>query len=619
MRPHLETLNSFSTVHSPTCAALGESLDVRASRLFGSIAVSCRRILRNQSASPQVRAMAHSIQNQALVPYQKCCAAILTNPALAVDLPYYVILSTWVDLAPLLHVLVRRVEDALSVNVDVISADTAPCPASVVLSSVEGSLLTLVPSSHAHRVLQSVWADLFSVFAGHMDLWVGRGVTFDEFGEFFIGPSKTDSNSFSSPSIAYPRVNSSNLPSFMSRENAEQLILCGCVTSSLQGVNPAGTTGSGVRRPLDHHCVTQFVTTDMVENGRNIALAIDAASSQCRESTCHELSRVIRSRDLNITLRALRGYLLLGYEGVWRSFFSQLRSFRHLFRRSMTAPDIVTAERCLENVLYSCLSEYCVESGDHFKFQLHVRTDGAITPLYVIPRPVSFIFPPTSAKFDSIFSVAFQVREAVHELERCYMSIATAYRSVEMRKNSTKFSTLKKCSLLRMLMSRFLQAYDEYLQMDVFESQFRGLIHAASKMESENGDEKRNVFDVLLALYSKVLDTWFVHSLASSGAITRRLDAICKSCLQFCQHVDDFLAGSTFDDLLAHRAEADFDKNACLFLRVVSSVQSRVGGAQVSMLLMRMDFNNYIRSRQFAHDRDDDHFIFSQVRTMSNK
>jgi hypothetical protein len=611
MRPHLETSNSLSSAHSPPCAGLGASMDVRASRLFGAIAVSCRRILRNQRASPQVRSMARSIQNRVLIPYQKCFAAVSANPALAVYPPYSVAFSMWVDLAPILHIIARRVEDALSVK-DAMLSEVSACPASVVLSSLEESILNILPSSHAHQAVQSVWADVFAVFAVHINLWVDSGEIFDEFGEFFIVSSKSDSNPLSSPGIPYPRYVSRRLPSFMSPENAEQIILCGHIISSINGVSPAGTNCSCVRRPSTSLRVPHFVTADMVENGRRIALAIDAASSRCKESTCHELSRVIPSCDVNRTLRALRGYLLFGYERFWRSFFTQLRRFQDLLRPSMTAPEVETAERCLKNILNSCFSDDRVEMVDLFRFQLHVRMDGTITPSYIIPHPVAYMFPPTSAKFSDIFRVAFEVREAVYELERCYMLIATAYRSVKNRKNGVKLSTLKKCSLLRMLMSRFLQAYDEYLQMDVFESAFLGLIDAASKMERENGQERRDVFDEVLALYNKALDTWFIHSLASSDAVTRRLDAICKGCVQFCHHVDDFLAGSTFDDVLAHRIETDFEKNASLFLRVVSSVHSRVGGAQISMLLMRMDFNNYLHSRQYSRDRDDDHLIFSR-------
>jgi hypothetical protein len=558
--------------------------------------MSCRRIQRRRNASPLARALARSIHCHALAPYERCRASVHGNPALWVSGERSRVISAWADLAPVLHSVITRVEEVLTGDERVASSGGPRTIAAIVFSSLEDGLRKLIPSSSARRTMQSVWADVLSVFAVHLDLWLERGLIFDDFGDFFIttSPPGPDSNTTTGERQAY--VEPGRLPSFISAENAELILRTGCIVRGTKGLTRPrlADVGRSDGRPSDLQ-VVPFVSKSMLENGLMMSLRVDAACATCKEWISRELSRVVPAFEVATVFRALRGYLLLGHEGVWRSFFAQFRTIRHLVRPQMTAAESGAVDGHLEKMVSSSIGDHDWGGGELLQFRLHVGKDGGVTASYTIPCPVNYMLRSSGrGGYGEIFATTFLVRHTAHELERCYLSIASVYRSKPFRGDRARQAELKRFSLLRMRMSRFVQAYDDYLQMDVFESEFQSLMRrAVAKLDSDGSHIAAPLpFDDMLGAHLKALDSWLVHSLASSAPIKRRLEAICEACLQFCHAVRDFLDGDSRCESRVQAIEADFLKNAHLFLRVLSSVHSRIGGAQISMLLMRLDFNS---------------------------
>jgi Gamma tubulin complex component C-terminal len=576
------------------------------------IVANCRRIRRDEGQSPVAHALARAIQCHSTLPFQRSCSAAEADVSLA-HAEHEEAERNWLESVPSLQC-------ALATT---FAAGTSSTAASI-LSCISSELNMLQRNSHASRTLAAIWQDVYSSYSGHLLQWLNCGTVHDASGDFFIyrNADETQTGLTGMPgghsfSIAWKR-----LPNFISRENAERIFFAGHVAncilrfdvdcghraldsdlshvSSSTAISDADEVAEAVFRVGNGGRQASVTASHLALRGAEVDIAFEAASMLWRNTASMRMSRLLPQSSIGMYLRSLREYLLLGNEQFWRSFFVQLRSVRHMLRAEMTPSDINAAERALEHAIDLALTETSSSASVPCILRFVVETSGQLSPYFDIPFPASAIIAQSAAKYSQAFAVAFGIRGVVLELELCYGSIVAALRlpassswpgsglSPEQR------GMLHRCALLRMRMSRFMQALDDYLQVDVFETVFRSL---RGHLESTgNSTRSREIlFDDVVVAHNYAVDRWLTESFVDSDAIQRRLDALWEACLSLCQFTNYVVSGHSVSSHEGHLLEATFDRNAELLIRLLSSLQGRIGSAKVSSLLLRLDWDSYFR------------------------
>jgi Gamma tubulin complex component C-terminal len=621
----------------------------RAYNICATVSANCRIIRRSPESKPVSRAVSRAIFDCAVHPFHVACATALggrEHPGFQSNV------DNWLDLAPILCELT--------------SAAMPSCALShSIISRIAADFHRVQLCSHAERVLLSVWHDTFSIYSRPLSVWLNTGSLHDVTGEFFIvasdstpplappSPFRRASDPFNNApqNITYS-VNRDRLPSFISPAVADRVLFAGqvvkCFYAMLNISRDADAGHDEAAKRLSAAAtkaasVAEFASADlidrMVSSGRSIELVFEAASVIWHDHAAARLTALMPAGHVDTHLSALRGFLLLGNELFWRLFFTRLRAARHMLHVNMKDADVEAANRALEHIIDSCVADdsdplpsRCSDASGHKAQQpcilrLTTTGDGALMPSFDIPFPASAVVGDTSAMYRQVFSVAFGVRRVVLELEQCYAGIASTWRLRHQQAFSEgkdraevglEEEVLRKCSLLRMRMTGFMQAFDDYLQIDVFESGFKTVMAAVAKMEDidgrgviTDGDDRslfpricpsalsaRTGFSDVVAAHTAAMDGWLTHSLASTDAIQRRLDGVCSACLRLCEISEDAICGRlplALALVAGCRIEAAYMQNASLLVRVVSSVQGRLGTSLIGVLLSRVDAGGFYR------------------------
>jgi hypothetical protein len=613
----------------PSRHAAGPAHD-RAGEFCVRVGAACRHVRRDGSASPLAHALARAVQHHALSPYMRSCAAAAADPSRA-DARHEKVEGDWLELTPSLDRLVSAASGA---------RETAS--AAAVLSCIAAELHGVPRGSHASGVINALWRDVFAAYAAHLTQWLEGGTVHDAAGDFFICRD-VDGAREARPGMPPGHtfyVDLDRLPSFVTPDIAGRVFFAGHIVNCIQrfDVKLAPSEGEACRAADESqtsrtlHEVNGTVARTgslrrtaiqrMVDDGRSVGLSLEAASLFWRDAASRRLSQLMPFSSLETYLCALREYLLLGNERFWRSFFAQLRGVRHVFHADMTGTEVDAAERCLERFVETSLADADADSGVPCILRVAVGSDGQLRPHFDVPFPASAVIANSAAKYSQAFAVAFGVRRVVHELEQCYSSILAATRVLVRARGGLQHVTstpparrtlLRRCTLLRMRMSRFMQAFDDYLQADVFETGFRPLrkrVRRAGDAAGDAASPSSSDLDDIVAAHTATVDGWVSQSLARSEAVQRRLDEICESCLGLCQFVERVVEGTADDeDRHGGRLELAFEQNAHLLVRVVSSLQGRVGSATVSALLLRLDWDCF-----YQEDRGDARCVFPRGR-----
>lgn len=155
-----------------------------------------------------------------------------------------------------------------------------------------------------------------------------------------------------------------------------------------------------------------------------------------------------------------------------------------------------------------------------------------------------------------------------------------------------------------------MQAFDDYLQVDVFETGFLSLLEQVRDI----GDAKFTPavpFDNIVNAHAGVMDRWLLESFADMDAIQRRLHALLDACYGLCGYTEAVIDGTTDSSLQGHRHEAAFDRNVELLVSMLSSLQGRIGGSKVGVLLMKVDWDSFYHDCQGTARRSRQ--IFAQI------
>lgn len=589
---------------------------------------SCRRLRRNASAPAVVHALARGVQQHALVPLEYSCADAISNPSFA-NRKNELVESMLVDLLPSLGILIAVAESNSS------------CISAAVLSCAAEQFYRVQRGSPAIAVITSIWRDVFAAYSIHIRQWLQDGTVHDGSNDFFICRDPTGvhaSNPGMPPGHAF-YVAYDRLPSFVSRASADRIFFAGNVVNCIKRYGHQlhereKSSRAPLRPPTDHESALLLATFKrMTANGSSICLALEAGSIAWRNSASLRMSRLISEAGVERYIRALRGYLLLGNELFWRSFFDRLRPVRHMMRSEMSKEEVEAANRSLLHIVESSLGDTDTDARIPCILTLSVGQDGLLAPSFEIPFPASAIIAPSAGSYSEVFSVIFAVRRVALELERCYAILASELKKlgrssacrdadadadadvdadVDVDVDIARQQFLRKCVLLRMRMGRFIQAFDDYLQADVFETSYRVLLREVGDAFARGG---ALLFDQIVGLHAHAVCAWVSQSLAGVNPVQRRLDAICECCLSLCELVSGVVEGrDVMDWREGGRIESIFDQNADLLLRVVSCLQGKAGSTKVSSLLLRLDwYRRFLGENSESRCRQEDLRVFSNI------
>lgn len=567
----------------------------RGSRSCFLVSQSCRRIRRDESASPVAHAVARAIQYHAISPYQASCAKIHGGLFVLAVGPHAVAESSWLELGPLLRDLLAAAE----------SSSEDVCVGAAILSRGAEQFHLVQRTSLARPVLCNVWHDAFAAYSVHLQVWLEDGTVRDGCNDFFISWDQDESCPLvpSGQLVHRYHCEYDRLPSFVSRASADRIFFAGNVVNCVKryilepGLGGAPFVSDSWKNPaLDSDPPLCATLHRMATTGSGIGLALEAASILWRDRASVTMSRLIPAENIRVYFRSLRAYLLLGNELFWRAFFKRLRPVRHMLHSDMEEHQIEAGNRALAHIFESSLAETETNSGIPCILALTVRPDGQLAPSFDIPFPSSSVVAPSAKEYSDLFAVTFAVRRVALELDRCYGLIVGEIKKLKQQCrdvadsfNIRRRNFLLKCLFLRMRMGHFIHGFDNYLQADVFELSFR---HLLRDLESAYTLCEGHEFDRLVSSHSRAVSLWISQSLASVVAVQRRLDEICESCLGLCELVGAFIERNEVGGHEARRIEAVFEQNVVLLLRVVSSLQGRCGSTQVSSLLLRLDWNH---------------------------
>lgn len=580
------------------------------------IVALCCRIRRDDRSSPLAHALARAVHEHAVLPFARSCSAGAADLSL-IDSNHELAERNWLDLLPSLH----RV-----ITIATTCAESRT--AARILSCLADEMRVLPRDIDASIILNAIWRDVFASFSGHLAQWLNFGTVHDASGEFFICRNvdfPATGQAGIPPGHTF-RIAYDRLPTFVSREVADSIFFAGQVMNCILRFDvdcvanePAREVSESIgiavdplpgrrwdeRIPADQKngssCVEAAIL-EMRRNGANIGLSVEAASLVWRKAASSRMSRLMPHSSIDLYLHALREYFLLGNEQFWRSFFSQLHTMRNVLKADVGALDIDAAERCIEHIVDTALADSHCNSLVPCILRFDVETDGQLSPYFDVPFPASAVIASTSGKYSQVFSVAFGVRGVVHSLERCYRSITQALRPrpgcasrvcAKLCSMSDKQRIrIQQCALLRMRMSRFMQAFDDYLQVDVFETGFLSLLEHIGDVGDVNFTPAVP-FDNIANAHAGVMNRWLLESFADMDAVQRRLHALFDACYGLCGYTESIIDGSTDSSLQGHRHEAAFDRNVELLVCMLSSLQGRIGGSKVGVLLMKVDWDSF--------------------------
>lgn len=590
--------------------------------------VRCRALRRDPSFSPTARSIARAIQHHALADFLKARAEVAVDPSLAKAVRFAQVGSDWVGIVPHIARILASADDC--------QHGQAPTPAAKILTALVTETHLAPPNSSAARVLGALWSETAAPYLLHLSSWLEHGTVHDASGDFFIHRDVDAVVEAGKPPGHAFIVDHSRLPDFVTAESAHRIFFAGNVVNCIKrfGVSAdteAGLPGRGLtpqpealpmavrpdaveyalRMPADADLVRRMMERD---GAANVDLAMEAASRVWREASAARLSRLLPFSSLAPYLCALREYLLLGNGLFWSVFFAKFRDFSVCLHSGMTQAEVEAAERGLEYVIQSSLADVESPLGAPCVLQMAVSDDGAVVPCFELPFPVSAVVADCVERYQMTSAVAFGTRRVVLELEHCYSLLAAALRSngsgslksVGGRARPLKSRTrtiLKRCLMLRMRQSRFMQAFDDYLQVDVYESGFKPLLALTQKRVAPDSKSKGTEFDDIRAAHLQAVAGWVSQSLASSPSVKARLDAICGTCMELCEIVRRLLDDpGQGDDWRLDGLEASFKQNARLFVLLVGGggMQNKMGNARVASLLWRCDWDGEL-SREVSY------------------
>lgn len=594
-------------VAGPTHAAAGLACD--------AVVAVCRRVRRDDRSSPVARALARAVHQHAVLTYVRSCSAAGANLTFA-DCKHELAERNWLDILPSLQRITASVLPGFE-----------SCTAARILSSIADEMRVVARDTDASRTLNAIWRDVFACYSGHLIQWLNFGTVHDASGDFFVCRN-VDSSSVSENAGMPPghtfRIAYDRLPNFVSREIADSIYFAGQVVNCILRFDvdctsieptrelPASPGAEEEKLPIvlegsilgsrkgGARCVEATIL-EMQRNGASVGLSVEAASLLWREAASSRMSRLMPHSSIGLYLRSLRDFLLLGNEQFWRSFFSQLHTMRHILEIDAGALDVAAAERCIEHIVDTALAD--CNSSSQIPCILHftVEADGQLSPYFDLPFPASAVIASTAGKYNQIFAVTFGVRGVVHSLERCYRSIAQVLRrrlsrasasSADRCTSDRRRTLIKQCALLRMRMSRFMQAFDDYLQVDVFETGFLSLMEQIGNA-GDTSSTPSVPFDDIASAHTGVMERWLLESFADSDALLRRLHALFDACYGLCDYTESIIDGTIESALQGHRCEAAFNRNIELLVRMLSGLQGRIGGSKVGVLLMKIDWDSF--------------------------
>jgi Gamma tubulin complex component C-terminal len=617
----------------------------RARTLCTKVAATCHIIRRDPISSAVARACARAIYVRAVHPFQASCAAEATC---ATSAHFHICVNEWLDLSPVLCELTT-------------AAASKQVSSHSLMSHMASDFHRVPRNSQADRVFTAIWRDSLSAYSYPLQQWLLSGSLHGNPQDFFIvttasvvAASCTSVYSHSSPLSPSPCfdtelrhhtthnayfVDRNRLPSFISQAVADRILFVGRVSSfaisMLEEPTVVECSQRAIRKGYD--TANDFAgLDDMATCGRQVELAFESASVMWRDVAAMRLTRLIPSKHLRAHLSALRCVLLLGNDLLWRIFVANLGSFRHLFHPGMTAAQMEVADRMLERIVdasvASNVGSISTDSREttgllqrqHCVLRLKSTTNGDLLPSIDLPFPSSAVVGNSEAKYRHVFAIAFGVRRAVLELNQCFAEILITWRSIWRDVDSQspaqrrlKQEVLRKCSLLRTRMSGFVQAFDNYLQVDVFECGFQSVLRAVDLMDrgyfsgestsgsngSATGSTKLRAvvtsgFSGAAEAHAAAIDSWVSQSLAGTDALRQRLSGVCVSCLELCEVCHDAISGhlplqSSLE--AGWRIENAFMLNAGLLVRVVSNLQGRIGSSHIGLLVSRLDPTGFYR------------------------
>lgn len=576
--------------------------------LCESIVAECRRIRRDEAQSPVAHALARAVHYHAVLPFIRSTSAAAADLSCVHD-KHENAESSWLDIGSSLQRVVAST-----------STPSQICTAANVLSCIADEMKILRRATHTSHILNAIWQDVFASYSVHLRQWLNSGTVLDASSDFFICrnvDSAADGLSGMPPGhtfcIAYQR-----LPSFVTHEIAESIFFAGHVVNCFLRFDidvhltalPAKVDSDVHRRSKGDYdacgrrsCVDTAIH-HIAGSGADVGLSVEAASIMWRSAASARMSRLMPHSSITKYLRSLREYLLLGSEQFWRAFFSHLRSMRHLLQSDMKQVEVNAAEQSLEHIVDVALADTSSNSEIPCILRFAVESDGQLSPCFDLPFPASAVITNTAGKYSQAFSVAFGVRGVVYALEQCYRSIVEALRrpvscDEELPNSDRTYQDqrffIQKCALLRMRMSRFMQAFDDYLQVDVFETGFQWLLNQLERAEDTRGS-CLVTFDAIVAAHTSTMDRWLLESFADSDAIQRRLKALFETCFGLCELTDSIISGKRMSSHQGYRLEAAFDRNAELLIRMFAGLQGRIGSSKVSILLMKTDWDSFYQN-----------------------
>jgi len=201
---------------------------------------------------------------------------------------------------------------------------------------------------------------------------------------------------------------------------------------------------------------------------------------------------------------------------------------------------------------------------------------------YGAPWPLHLILTPSSVEsYNDLLKMFLRVRRVQKLLQESWFMDVKKEKRRWRSSGSSGTVTSGSCQL-RAHMLFVVNNLQHYLMVDVIESQYSQLLSRLDR--STNFEEIRHAHDLFV---NSVVAFTFVRN----DTLSQCLTGLLQSCQNYCTGVQR----SNEDGVHFKTDEVarDFARQSNLLFKILSTIQGRQTGSQLSQLLLRIDYNNY--------------------------
>ncbi|XP_071965450.1 gamma-tubulin complex component 4-like isoform X2 [Antedon mediterranea] len=385
-------------------------------------------------------------------------------------------------------------------------------------------------------------------------------------------------------------INLSMLPSYIPARVADKILFVGEAVQMFE--NKKKKTASKYRGSILQSHEQEF-STDLYKLQQQSMFSLPAFEEcidKIRRCVAQHLwTLVIEDSDLIGQLNTIKDFYLLGRGELFLVFIDMSQNL-------LKAPPTPTTEHDINSAFKQAAHKVLMEDEAFSMFKLTVtkaqtKTTGkkpeiaaqttgwaSLGMSFSVQWPLHILFTQSVLdKYNTVFKFLLNVKRVQLELQQCWATQMQQKHHLTGRWDSSKWR-------LRNNMAFLLDNLQYYLQVDVLESQFSGLIQ---KIQSTRD------FEEVRFAHDQFLASLMAQSFLLMKPVRHCLNEILDICHSFCTLLMQTVTMTAREISYMERIAQGFNRQSSLLFKILSGVRSHQTSPHLSQFMLRLDFNKF--------------------------